>query len=395
MTSDNTAPVRASFVKELVRGGWLRTPAWQEAFRGVPRHMFLSRFLRLTADGQRYEAIDNEHPEWLTLVYANGVLATQLDSDDACWQKARDQGPLRGTPTSSSTQPSLMAAMLEALEVHDGQRVLEVGTGTGYNAALLCHRLGDEQVTSIEYDRRVSDDAHHALNSAGYNPTLIVGDGGRGYETDAPYDQLIATYSVLTIPAAWLDQVRPGGVIITSLYRDLDVGLMARLIVNGDGTAHGRLLPDSAYFMPTRTHTQAESNALIQAASKQPSQTIRTSDLPSLISDEATGWAALAGLILLDVVRLDIFRDDGPIQWLVHPDGSWAYYQAGNRQVEQGGPHRLWDKLEAIYDRWQEIGQPTCDRTGLTVAAGRTQRVWVDTPEISVSADEIYPLTSK
>jgi len=102
MTSDSTAPIRASFVKELARGGWLLTPAWQEAFREVPRHVFLSRFFRLTADGQRYEAIGNEHPERLTLVYTNGVLATQLDGDDVCWQKARDHGVLQGAPTSSS-----------------------------------------------------------------------------------------------------------------------------------------------------------------------------------------------------------------------------------------------------------------------------------------------------
>jgi protein-L-isoaspartate O-methyltransferase len=155
----------------VTRGGWLRTPAWQEAFQNLPRHVFLPRFFRLTPDGQRYEAIDQQHPDWLDLIYTNRVLATQLDSDDTHWQEAREHGPIEGTATSSSTQPSLMATMLEALDIRDDHEVLEVGPGTGYNAALLCHRLGDQHVTSIEYDAQVAYQARHALTTTGYPHT--------------------------------------------------------------------------------------------------------------------------------------------------------------------------------------------------------------------------------
>lgn len=377
MNSDRTIQARTAMVEELTSDGWLRTPGWQDAFRAVPRHLFLPRFFRLAPDQQRHEAIDQEHPDWPTLVYANTVLATQLDSDDARWQSAREDGPVEGTATSSSTQPSLMASMLEALDIHDGQRVLEVGTGTGYNAALLCHRLGDERVASVEYDLAVAEHARHALDEAGYRPALVTGDGAEGHPAGAPYDRLIATYSVSAIPPAWLNQVRPDGVLVASLYSDLGVGLMVRLVVDDSG-AHGHLLPDSAYFMPTRAHARADTDTLIKTASKQPTETVRSSTLPEPISDTAPGWTALAGLLMPDVARLDISREDGAVQWLVHPDGSWAYYQGTDRQVEQGGPRRLWNEVEAAYDRWQQLDQPTRERFGLTVLPDGTQRVWLD-----------------
>ncbi|MGH3626273.1 MAG: ATP-grasp peptide maturase system methyltransferase [Sciscionella sp.] len=377
MSADRTAAARASMVEQLTRDGWLRTPAWQDAFRAVPRHLFLPRFFRLAPDRRRHEAIDRDHPDWPALIYANTVLTTQLDSDDTRWQSARDNGPVEGTATSSSTQPSLMASTLEALEIHDGQRVLEVGTGTGYNSGLLCHRLGDELVTSVEYDPTVAKHARHALEETGYHPTLVTGDGVEGHPAGAPYDRLIATYSVPAIPPAWLHQVRPGGVLVVSLYRDLGVGLMLRLVVD-DGTAHGHLLPDCAYFMPTRTHTDLDTDTLLRTASKQPTETVRSSTLPAPISDTASGWTALAGLLLPEVARLDISRSDGAVQWLVHPDGSWAYYQSTDHQVEQGGPRRLWNEVEAAYDRWQQLDQPARERFGLTVLADGTQRIWLD-----------------
>lgn len=103
-------------------------------------------------------------------------------------------------PSSSCSQPSLVVAMLDALDVREGHRVLEIGTGTGagWNAALLSERVGDSgHVVSIEVD---ADTAHGSLARAGYRPLVVTGDGAEGYQCDALYDRLICTASVRKIP---------------------------------------------------------------------------------------------------------------------------------------------------------------------------------------------------
>jgi protein-L-isoaspartate O-methyltransferase len=101
---------------------------------------------------------------------------------------------------SSSTKPDLMVRMLETLDVHDGHRVLEIGTGTGYNAALLAHRLGDGRVFSIDVGAEFVDLARQRLATAGFHPTLVSGDGVHGLAEHAPYDRIIATCSVPAVP---------------------------------------------------------------------------------------------------------------------------------------------------------------------------------------------------
>lgn len=103
--------------------------------------------------------------------YADAPLATRL----------RD-----GELVSSSSQPSLMAMMLVALRVRDGDRVLEIGAGTGYNAALLAHRLGDDCVTTVDLEPEITEAARRHLADAGYHPAVVTGDGARGVPERAP-----------------------------------------------------------------------------------------------------------------------------------------------------------------------------------------------------------------
>lgn len=131
--------------------------------------------------------------------------------------------------------------------------MLEVGTGTGYSTALICHRLGAGAVTSIEYDADVPGRAGTALTLAGYRPALVEGDGLNGHPCNAPYDRLIATCAVRTIPLAW-EQIRPGGTITTPMLGWTGGAAFAHLRVAQDGTASGRFLPDTVFFMPARPH---------------------------------------------------------------------------------------------------------------------------------------------
>lgn len=145
-------------------------------------------------------------------------MVTQLDG---CLtpDQATTPEPVPGVPTSSSTEPALVLRMLESLEVEEGQEVLKIGTGTGYSTALLCHRLGEDNVTTVDVDPGVARRADDALESIGVSTWTVTGDGLLGHPPRAPYDRVIATCAVRRVPYTWVRQTRPGGVILTRWAR--------------------------------------------------------------------------------------------------------------------------------------------------------------------------------
>ncbi|BBG01309.1 protein-L-isoaspartate O-methyltransferase [Pseudonocardia saturnea] len=380
MGPDPTHARRRDLAGTLADGGWLRSPEWRVAFETVPRHLYVPRAFGFTSDRSAHQAIGSDDPRWLDLVYDDQAITTQLDADDTRWDHARDHGPVLGTVTSSSSQPSLMAGMLESLDIADGHQVLELGTGTGYNTALLCHRLGADLVTSVEYDPVVAEYARHVLYEQGLRPSLAVGDGAAGVPERAPFDRVIATYGTTAVPPAWVAQTRPGGIIVASLNDGLGAGIMVRLVVDDHGAAHGHLTPDDAHFMPTRTEVPTRIDELLRAAATGPDGRTRTARLPAIVPDRAPGWAVLAALRYPGIARVTLHRDDGTVQWLVHPDGSWAYRDPATDQVEQAGPRQLWDLIEDAHDQWLALGAPDRTRFGITVVPGG-RRVWLDDPD--------------
>ena len=124
-----------------------------------------------------------------------------------------------GQPISSSSQPAIMAIMLDQLTLAPGQRVLEIGAGTGYNAALMQHIVGPAgTVVSVDIDANLVDRAREHLASAGYQDvTVVAADGAEGYPPGAPYDRVIATVGVSDLAPTWLDQAGPGARIVVPL----------------------------------------------------------------------------------------------------------------------------------------------------------------------------------
>lgn len=135
--------------------------------------------------------------------------------------------------------------------------MLEIGTGTGWDAALLAHRLGAEQITTIEIDPDVAAHARKALSDAGYGGvTTVVGDGALGYPPDAPYDRLTATVACTQLPYAWVAQTRPGGRIVAPSWALDYYGMLLALTVAEDGTAAGHFVDDVSFMVlrDQRTH---------------------------------------------------------------------------------------------------------------------------------------------
>lgn len=121
-----------------------------------------------------------------------------------------------GTPRSSASAPSIVATMLDQLDVRPGHRVLEIGAGTGYNAALLAELVGpDGSVTTIDIDPVVTARAAAALDGTGVR--VVTGDGFSGVPEHAPYDRIIVTAGAWDLPTAWFDQLIPGGRLVVPL----------------------------------------------------------------------------------------------------------------------------------------------------------------------------------
>ncbi|MPZ65759.1 MAG: methyltransferase domain-containing protein [Pseudonocardiaceae bacterium] len=186
----------------------------------------------------RVDGADAEqHGRWLEAVYSNTTLITAL-VDMAL--PAEHGGGVYSIAVSSSTVPSLMAQMLEDLDVHDGHRVLEIGTGTGYNAVLLSERLGEQNTFDLRPD--LIDSARARLASAGYQPTLATADGAADLPEHGPFDRIIATCCIASVPPAWIEQLRPGGLLLVDIEGAMAGGNLAALhrrdapVVEGPGS---------------------------------------------------------------------------------------------------------------------------------------------------------------
>ncbi|MQA87715.1 MAG: methyltransferase domain-containing protein [Streptosporangiales bacterium] len=120
---------------------------------------------------------------------------------------------------SAASQPTIVATMLEQLQAEPGHHVLELGAGTGYNATLLAHLVGnDGQVTTTDVDDDIVDGARAGLAAAGVdNVRVILGDAALGYPGGAPYDRIIATVGAYGLPPAWLEQLAPHGRLVVPL----------------------------------------------------------------------------------------------------------------------------------------------------------------------------------
>lgn len=179
----------------------------------VPRHAFIpdEAWASASASGAGHWIDRNREPDaWWRAVYSDTVIYTQLD--DGRTPLTPENAARTFAPTCSASSPLLIAAFLRHLGPQPGDRVLEVGTGTGWTAGLLSYLTGDpNRVTSVEIDSSLSATAQASLRSVGLSPRLVAADGEVGAPDVAPFDRLHVTCGVRAIPYAWIEQTRPGG----------------------------------------------------------------------------------------------------------------------------------------------------------------------------------------
>jgi len=367
---------------QLVSSGDLRSPVWRAAFHAVPRHLFVPDRAWASPNGpEAGYSIDrsSDMDGWLDAVYSDAAIITQRNDG-----RADVNGG--GEPSSSCSAPATVAEFLEYLTPDDFNRVLEIGTGTGWTAALLSHRVRACNVTSIDIDPVVSETAAKNLAETDYHPRLIVGDGTAGHGSGAPFDRVHVAVGVADIPHAWVDQTRPGGVIVLPFMPGYGFGWLARLHVLGDGTAVGRFVGSAGYMMlrgqrpACRAIPDLPKAGLVESTTRLDPRRVHTDTNVDLFIA-----ASMPG------VQERLFYGDGDAAdectlWLIESGdtGSWASvdYVPGRAEfvVEQYGARRLWDEVEGTYMRWLGWGRPGIERLGLTVSPDG-QYVWLDSPD--------------
>jgi protein-L-isoaspartate(D-aspartate) O-methyltransferase len=356
--------------RKLVRGLRIESDAVRAAFLAVARERFLP--------GVALES-----------VYRDEAILTKFASN--------------GAPLSSSSAPSIMAAMLERLELEPGMRVLEIGTGTGYNAALIAELVGPRgSVTTIDVDAELVRKARAVLRGV----AVVAGDGRAGHVRRAPYDRIVVTASSDTVPRAWFDQLSDGGLL------EVPLRIAGAQVIPTLRKRNGRLSSVATIpggFMPLRgaeLYGEAPPPSLVATdlTDRDHPPPICQVSSEGLSSLSAAAKRRLLATALDDgAVRRVPVRDDrdalmlylalalpttrmvkvwpGWTIGLFSRDGASLAYVDGNAgMLRVHGDERAADELERSIEAWSERGRPGAAQLRFTIdydgAEPRLRRRW-------------------
>ncbi|HDJ26866.1 MAG: protein-L-isoaspartate O-methyltransferase [Thermoplasmata archaeon] len=199
-----------ALIKRLRAEGVLSDPRVEEALRAVPRERFLPPRL------EKYAYVDE---------------------------------PIHIGHGQTCSAPHMVVIMLQELELGEGMKVLEVGTGSGWNAALLAYLVGPRgRVVTVERIPALAEEARRRLKEMGFdNVKVVVGDGSLGYPDEAPYDRIIVTAAAPEVPPPLVEQLAEGGILLIPVggryYQDL-----LKVEKVGESVRRKRLMP--VVFVP-------------------------------------------------------------------------------------------------------------------------------------------------
>ncbi|WP_017593454.1 methyltransferase domain-containing protein [Nocardiopsis potens] len=319
------------------------TPEIRGAFAAHPRHRFIPDVI--WPDPTGLPLIRSQKPHaWARTVYTDDAVTTQANDGGA--------GTVN-TPTSSSSAPQVMADMIEAAGLGPGMRVLEVGAGTGWNAAVLCELVGARgRVTTVEVDPGVAEHAERALS--GTSARVVT---GTLHDAPGSYDAVLVTCSMNRIPAELAGFLAPGAAAVLPWSPDPQSHSTPVVAVRAEGDRlTGGFVREGSFMRSRDQRPPAERFPGLGAAP----DAVGTFEAAS---DEVIDSGAMTPLMLmLPGVRIGVGMrpfDGSPrrIVYLGAPDGSWAYLWPDGA-LTMGGPTGLADRFTAAYRTLEGAGFP-------------------------------------
>nr|WP_239069576.1 hypothetical protein [Streptomyces sp. SID13666] len=287
-------------------------------------------------------------------------------------------GPAAGSFTSTISALDIVFEKLGHLELDQGHRVWELGTGSGYNTALLCERVGSALITSVEVDAALTTTAQANLKAAGYEPNVTCGNGELGDAQTAPHDRMISTASLLRIPGDWVQQCAQDAIILTPFGTAYDNSGLLKLRVR-DGIAEGNFVGNASYMWirqqrPSRTigelgdpRTAAsvvDPYDVMQGPWQQDFAIgLRTQDLDYAHSGQG------------EEKQLHVWDLAGTSSATITYRNWWE-----DRAVTARGPRDLWGEIVSAFTWYRVAGSPDIRHFGLTVSPAG-QAVWLHTPD--------------
>lgn len=381
---------------QLVRHGVLTDGAWRDALLDVPRHHFIphTHTPDPAAPGRWRRHFAPADPAavaaWLARVYNSTALTVALSGIDG-WGRQH--------PVAVSPNPELTVRMLQALDIHAGDRVLQLGAGSGHTTALLAHRVGDTHVTAVEIDPELRHLAATRLHRRDQHPHLVLADSttlgaclhpntkpepaaGRGF------DRVLACHSIDDVPAVWLHHTAPGALVLAVLSGGLDAGHPVLLRRTEPGTPTrtptGTLTAPpcgaelTGYFLPWAAALPARRHRVRLATARAPGPAAERPRHCRTILDPATLHTdtplALLHQLHLPPATTAAVRDNGtgqPATYLHARDGSWAEIthpagRHGLRDARTAGPTNLLNALETAHTTFHDLHQPSWENFGIT-----------------------------
>lgn len=353
--------MRRAMVEALAAAGAVTDTAVLGAMERVPREAFVPLFWSLPpplrtggpADVREWHASDASA---LPLVY-------DIDRALAIRRDPAEPGATAGAGvTSTASAPRIVGSMLELLDLAPGMRVLEIGAGSGYNAALLRELVGPEgAVSSVDIDAGLVAEAVERLGAVGYGDVVVAAaDGHFGLAERAPFDRVVATVGCVDLAPAWLDQLAPGGFCLVPLQHD-GWHPLTRIQPAGDGI--GGVVVGRAGFVGIQGH-QAGRSPWPRSGRLGPEPAAQWSPLPAELAADLRpeeGRRSIGSRGMWDLAYLLALEDRRTAFMLsLAEDASSAAIDAEGGRIGWAGPEGspLRDRLLEVAKRWTALGRP-------------------------------------